>query len=460
MYLSFYELLEKPFNLTPSTRFLYLGESHKEALALLTYGITERKGFVLLTGEVGTGKTTMVQALLQGLDENMRIVCLSNPLMTARDLIHYIGFSALKRKEHYRSKAEFLLEFEEFLKQCRHNRHHFTLIVDEAQKLSFDLLEEIRLLSNMESSEEKLINIFLVGQPELNEKLNDMRCRPLLQRISVRHHIRPLDLGETRDYVLTRLRVAGAKDGEGIFSKGVIKAIHDYSKGYPRMINILADNALLLGYARGEKKITPSMIEESYGDLQLEGSFLRSEPQAVSPKPGVETDRPSRSGSSAWKWAAIVFFFVMMFAFALLWYWQEPIGRLGTILSESKERDATPRADNRSVVRRRLDREDKVVLGQSPEEKQIAGEESPLPTTEEGGTPPLEIEALRSISADKKEPLKTAIVKEGDTLAELATSMYGRVNGDILRLIQRNNPGVQDIDRIRVGQRIVFPPLD
>ena len=199
MYTEFYGLKEKPFNLTPSPRFLYLGETHKEALALLTYGVVERKGFILLTGEVGTGKITMVRALLAHLDKSIQYVHISNPLLTPPAFMDYLAFCAFKKKLHFKSKADFLIEFEKFLKHCLQHQRNFVLILDEAQNFSFEVLEEIRLLSNMETADEKLINIFLVGQPELNEKLRQPRCRSLLQRISIRHHIKPLDLIGTQE---------------------------------------------------------------------------------------------------------------------------------------------------------------------------------------------------------------------------------------------------------------------
>jgi len=277
MYLDFYNLKDKPFNLTPSSRSLYLGDIHKEALALLTYGVMERKGFILLTGEVGTGKTTMVHALLTSLGEDVQYVYLSNPLFSVNDFMSYLAFSAFKERKNFHSKTEFLIQFEIFLKEQLKNRKNFVLIIDEAQKISFDILEEIRLLSNMETSEEKLINIFLVGQPELNETLNQPRCRPLLQRISIRYHIKSLDEASALEYITTRLRLAGAERPDSVIPGKVAREIYRYSDGYPRMINILADNALLLGYSRGIRNITPAMIRECYNDLKLEGSFFDAE---------------------------------------------------------------------------------------------------------------------------------------------------------------------------------------
>jgi general secretion pathway protein A len=305
LYTEFYNLQEKPFDLTHSSRFLYLGEAHKEALAMLTYGVVERKGFVLLTGEVGTGKTTMVHALLAELDKSVKCVHLANPLLTPKEFRNYLTLSAFKNRIAFKSKANFLLAFEAFLTRCSQKQRSFLLLVDEAHKLSFDLLEEIRLLSNMETAEEKLINIFLVGQPELNKKLSDPKCRALLQRISIRYQIKPLSPEGTEEYITKRLKVAGARKADEIFSESVRKAIHEYSKGYPRMINILSDNLLLLGYARGDRRLTPAMVRECFEDLKLEypAPAVNHEPEPVAAI--TEDETRESSGTGFWKWALI-----------------------------------------------------------------------------------------------------------------------------------------------------------
>jgi len=301
MYTQFYNLKQKPFSLTPSVRSLYLGDIHKEALALLTYGVMDRKGFILLTGEVGTGKTTMVHALLNSLGKDIQYVYLSNPLFSVNDFMNYLAFSAFKEKMDFKNKTDFLINFELFLKKQAKDQKNFTLIIDEAQKLSFELLEEIRLLSNLETSEEKLINIFLVGQPELNELLNQPRCRPLLQRISIRYHIKALDEAASFEYISTKLNLAGAGKPDTIIPRNVAKTIFHYSDGYPRMINILADNVLLLGYSRGEKHITPGMVKECYNDLQLEGSVFDAGKQ----KAVMEKRKGFLARLSNFKWAAL-----------------------------------------------------------------------------------------------------------------------------------------------------------
>ncbi|UCF82308.1 MAG: DUF2914 domain-containing protein [Desulfobacteraceae bacterium] len=312
MYAEFYNLKEIPFDLTPSPRFVYLGESHKKALALLNYGVTERKGFILLTGEIGTGKTTMVKTLLSNLDTNIQCVYLSNPLLSPSEFIDYLAFWAFKRKIHFKSHADFLSEFEQFLRRCLEDQKNFILIIDEAQNLSFDLLEEIKLLSDMEFAGEKLINIFLVGQVELNDKLRDPGCSAIQQRIKRRYHIPPLDLAGTREYLATRLKIAGATDGNDIFSVNAIEAIYQYSEGYPRMINSLADNVLLLGYAKGERKITPPLVKQCYGDMGLKDSL----PESRQKKPVQHEIRREEhiNRGRQWKWAAAIFFVLVILA--------------------------------------------------------------------------------------------------------------------------------------------------
>jgi type II secretory pathway predicted ATPase ExeA len=314
VYTEFYNLAEKPFDLTHSSRFLYLGEVHKEALAMLSYGVMERKGFVLLTGEVGTGKTTILRSMLNDLDKNVKYVHLANPLLSPKEFMNYLTLSAFRNRISFKAKAEFLLAFEAFLTRCSQHRKHFLLVIDEAHKLSYDLLEEIRLLSNMETADEKLLSIFLVGQPELNQKLGDPRCRALLQRISIRYNIKPLNLQETEEYITKRLKVAGAKKADDLFPSAVRRAIHEYAGGYPRMINILSDNLLLLGYAKGQRKLSPAMVKECFEDLKLDDSpparTIHEPETKIVPRRAEPRPSPTRSG--LWKWALVALLVIFL----------------------------------------------------------------------------------------------------------------------------------------------------
>jgi general secretion pathway protein A len=462
MYADFYGLKEKPFNLTPSPRFLYLGETHKEALALLTYGVAERKGFILLTGEVGTGKTTIIQALLAGLDQNIQYVYLSNPLFSPEEFMDYLASSAFKRKVHLRNKAEFLVEFEGFLKECLQHQRIFILILDEAQKLSYELLEEIRLLSNMETADEKLINIFLVGQPELNDRLSEPRCRPLLQRISVRHHIKPLDFDAVREYVLTRMRIAGCKDASKIFPKETIRALHRLSGGYPRLINVLADNALLVGYTRETRKIPPSIIEECSRDMRLD----RSLPERPREVPEASSEVPAEKGLGKWRVAiaaaAVAILFVLLgltvgsqdFAERLRHFWGTPDKPL---VEEKKPilPAATPREEAKAPAQENPISAD-AKHGQGTDAK--GNMKPPLETASGPRAAPADLLA-ESVASKEGSSWRTMVVKPGDTLTELAITVYGRVDQAILDAVKRSNPQMLDVNRIEVGQKFRFPPL-
>ena len=267
MYLEHYGLRCSPFEMTPDPSFLYLGEAHREGLATLVYGVQSRKGFVLLSGEVGTGKTTLLHALLAQLDRKTLAAFIFNPKLEVleffRMLFHEYGI-----EKACETKAEYLLELNRFLIGRLEQDLPTVLIVDEAQNLSAEMLEEIRLLSNLETPSSKLIQILLVGQPELLETLARPELRQLRQRVVLRHKLRPFSADETRDYIGERLRLAGYT-GKDIFNKGAIREVHAVSQGLPRLVNVVCDGALLLGYARELRKLGPDVIREVAGDLDL-----------------------------------------------------------------------------------------------------------------------------------------------------------------------------------------------
>jgi type II secretory pathway predicted ATPase ExeA len=471
VYTSFYNLKEKPFNLTPSPRFLYLGETHKEALSLLTYGVMERKGFVLLTGEVGTGKTTIVQTLLGDLDSSVKYVSLSNPTLSAKDFLFYVA-SGLGLKTQFESKGSFLIHFENFLQTLLHQQQNVLLIVDEAQKLSLTLLEEIRLLSNMETADEKLINIFLVGQPELNQKLSHPECRPLLQRISIRYHINPLHVIETEAYIKTRLKLAGARDTK-IFSKKVIRAIHSYARGYPRMINILCDNALLLGYSNGKKHITVEMIEECYSDLQLPEYFLQKDTDIQIKR---EPEAPESVKKRTYLRAAVLtlLFFALLTAGSFSSLGQRYLKTAGFFYKAHLISKPPPTEKKSSVIVREKalpsSNEEKKRIGTKAEFKIAKTEITKAEIKENLPTPklsspkgklPEKSKLLKSDQSAKKENVlkiekEILTVKPGDTLLGLAMEMYGYADKKTLNQIQRENPEIRDVNLIAVGQKILF----
>jgi general secretion pathway protein A len=267
MYLEHYGLIRQPFEMTPDPAFLYLGEAHQEGLATLVYGVRARKGFVMLTGEVGTGKTTLLHALLAQLDPDTASAFLFNPRLEPLDFFHVL-FDELGIDQVCHTKGEYLLALNHFLIERLREGKSTLLIVDEAQNLSAEMLEEIRLLSNLETPTSKLLQIMLVGQPELDEMLQRQELRQLRQRIVLRFQLRPFDLQETAGYIEERLRLAGYT-GKALFRRSAIQRIQDVSGGIPRLINIICDGSLLLGYSRDLESLDGGVIDEVARDLGL-----------------------------------------------------------------------------------------------------------------------------------------------------------------------------------------------
>jgi general secretion pathway protein A len=259
--LEFFGLQQKPFNPTPDPSFLYPSPGHREGLAQLLYGVQEHKGFILLTGEVGTGKTTLLRTLLSRLDGNTASAFVFDTTLPFEGLLEYIleDFGVAKPGE---SHAQRLIALNNFLIERRRAGQNTVLILDEAQNLDVRALEQIRLLSNFETQTEKLLQILLVGQPELLDKLDRPELRQLKQRISLRCRLLPLTRAQTRDYIRTRLRIAGASN-LGLFSDAAITRIVEYSGGIPRLINTLCDHCLLIGYADQIRRIDRKIVEEA-----------------------------------------------------------------------------------------------------------------------------------------------------------------------------------------------------
>jgi len=271
MYLAFYGLKENPFNVTSDPSFLYLSHTHQEAIDHLLYGIDQRKGFVEITGEIGAGKTTICRALLNQLDHKTKTCLIFNSSLPENQLLEAIvedfGIQAERR-----SKVVLLRQLNHFLLEQLSSGNNTVLIIDEAQNLRSSALESIRMLSNLETEKEKLLQIVLVGQPELREKLNSPKLLQLRQRISVRFHVNALAKDEIEKYINHRLIVAGGELKIN-FTPEALDEIYLYSKGIPRMINIACDKALLLGFAKEtyliERNIVRKSIEEVEGQFNL-----------------------------------------------------------------------------------------------------------------------------------------------------------------------------------------------
>ncbi|HEY2989024.1 MAG TPA: AAA family ATPase [Candidatus Binatia bacterium] len=280
MYLNFYGLKQKPFNPTPDPRFLYLTPSHREALAQILYGVQEGKGFIVLTGEVGTGKTTLIQTLLRRLDERTEAAFIFNSKLPFEAIVEYM-LRDFGITDSLLTQSQQLFALNNFLIERRRAGQNTLLIIDEAQNLDTSALEQVRLLSNFETPTDKLLQIFLAGQPELQVKLDLPELRQLKQRIALRSVIRQLTPDETYDYVHHRLRIAGGRTD--IFTDAALNRIAKYARGTPRLVNIVCDHSLLFGYAEQKRRIDRDTIDQVVAYLE----------QGERPQ---QTQRRSRSG--------------------------------------------------------------------------------------------------------------------------------------------------------------------
>lgn len=301
MYQGYYGLRQRPFTLTSNPRYLLLTPAHAEALGSLQYGLEARIGIIVLLGESGTGKTTVLRAALASQPAGHHVVWIHNPLLSRSDffqhLTHGFGLSA----EAAASKTQFLWELTRTLEErVRHGRHT-SLIVDEAHALPRELLEEIRLLANIETDEEKLLPVVLAGQPELGQRLNQPDLRQLKQRTALRCTLRALKLRETADYIAGRIAIAGGEAAR-LFTGEAVKLIHQYSGGVPRTISVVCDNALVAGYAAEERPVDVGTVREVCGDLDLTmtepAGDRGAQPQpATSGSAGEGERRPARAAS-------------------------------------------------------------------------------------------------------------------------------------------------------------------
>ncbi|HVB34932.1 MAG TPA: AAA family ATPase [Patescibacteria group bacterium] len=294
MYQNFFELRGNPFGTNPDPRYLYLTRDAQEALACLTYGIQARKGFIVLSGEVGTGKTTLLNKLLNWLrGDRAATAFVFNPSLTVGEFLDFMmaDFGIACQSP---MKSQVLLHLNRWLLERYRAGEAVVLIVDEAQNLSLEVLEEIRLLTNLETSSEKLIQIVLSGQPELDEKLKLPQLRQLRQRINLRAYLHPLTLEEARGYIAERLRIAGG-DGREIFAPEAIERVHFCSNGIPRLFNLLCEHALISAFADQDRIVTAERIEQTAGELELDQKNAVTLGPVGEPEPTVQEKELLRS---------------------------------------------------------------------------------------------------------------------------------------------------------------------
>lgn len=464
IYAGFYGLRESPFALTPETRHLFLSESHQEALASAIYGIQERKGFVLILGEVGTGKTTLVRHLLARFGSDVRTVFVFNPAVTFLELLQIIlrdlelPCPALRRVEMIDTLNEYLL------KEAAAGRY-VVLIIDEAQHLAPGILEEVRMLSNLETGGGKLLQILLVGQPELGDKLGRPELRQLRQRISLVAELQPLSDADTRRYVAHRLEMAG-HSGKPIFTRRALTSIYRASRGVPRLINAICDKALVLGYAAGATRVKRKIIRQVLKDWTV----FRRRPRARAAS--ARTLRPDAGGLRATllKGAAIVGVLgVVWGGLALtltgprlsemplqLWrsFWSAG-AQVSTVESSTRGQPQQPSPVRPAVESARKAKEARPSAG-TDEAPAVSLPDRPMrqQSMSTRGLPA----AAREVPAP--EPGRQVVVKAGDIFTALVLRHYGRAEVALLDYVKTANPELTNVDELQVGQRLKLPVFD
>ncbi len=470
MYSSFYGFTEKPFDVTPDPKFLYLNGGRKEPLAALLYGIMHRRGFVVIVGEVGTGKTTLINSVLGRLDEKTKVAYIFDTDMSFGELLIMILVElGLTRASEKITKVQALTLLNNFAIRQFAKGGNVAIVIDEAQNLNQRSMENLRLLSNLETRKQKLIQIVLSGQPELDEKLNRPELRQLKQRISLKRYIVPLDEKETYEYIEHRLKIANYKSGS-LFNRKARKLIWKYSGGIPRKINILCDNALLVGFALQKRKITENIIDEVVRDLsyspfsqRTDSDGNRSEKNSSGPKKNFFV-RPGFAVTSAFLILLCLLFVAMRYFFPS-WSDMIDIRSVGSRaeISEAIVRKPVPAPSNLAIIN-----EPSI----ADEQKETKGggflfESESENTGYEAGPNSIDakIDAFasdRDVSENNSplridEPGRVVVAKQGDCLSKLIIEAYGGFDQDKLNAFLRENPQIQNPDLLRVGQALIFP---
>jgi general secretion pathway protein A len=410
MYLKYYGLKKQPFHITPDPEFLYLSPSHREALAAIIYGIEQRKGFIAIIGAVGVGKTTILRSYLETSEKkHLKIIYIFNTRLTFEELLKTI-YQELGLHIESNDVLNMINKLYEVLIEEYKQSNTVVLIIDEAQNMPVDTLENLRMLSNLETSKDKLIQIVLVGQQEFEATLNLNRLRQLRQRLAIRSIILPLTRNESMEYVRFRLQKAGS-NVTSVFTTEALKKITKKAKGIPRVLNILCDNALITGFGYRQKPVSKKIAQEIIRDFD-----------------GLE----QRSFRRWWLSAASVMALLILGITAWFVLYKETYtGKVAvTVPREEKESDNAVRETK-------------------PTEKPVAQDN-------QMELAPAKIEVL-SVIGKSGPGVTTKTVAPGDTLSKLAQKVYGNADTKVMKTIQQNNPQIADPNLIHAGSTIVFP---
>jgi general secretion pathway protein A len=483
MYLDFYQLKKAPFHITPDPEFLFLSPSHKAALGSIIYGIEERQGFVAITGEVGLGKTTILRSYLERIDQrHLKTIYIFNANVAFRSLLKTIF-----REFNLDFEADDLFEMVNRLHQALVEEYkqgrNVALIIDEAQNMPVETLENLRMLSNLETATQKLVQIVLIGQPEFERKLELHELRQLKQRLVIRSVIAPLTAEESLAYMQHRLAKV-ALTPEPIFTKGALKRIADKARGTPRTLNILCTNALIAGFGYRQKPITARTTKEVIGEFEGKKKPLRYKRSlawsaAVVVGAGVLWVSPYRA--------------VVLSGFEKTGYVQSTIEKLRGIEHKPVEYPAKPRTAPppphaspllEAVYSQGLSRTaavDPADTNGTKDHSPAAGEnradrldkqeaiakDIPVKDASAHGSPLEREPQTGQVAAEQRVVLDTntagwplvKVMQKGDYISRLAVEIYGSVNEAILEMIRKHNPQIKDLNKVEVGEKVLFPKL-
>ncbi len=484
MYRNFFQFSEKPFDITPDPKFLYLSRAHREVLSSLIYGIRERRGFIVVLGEAGTGKTTLLRSVFDRLGEEVKVANIFNTDVTFDEMLEMVLVDlGLASEKERLTKPEAHHRLNGLAIQQLAAGGNVVIMVDEAQNLDRHCLENLRLLSNLETRKNKLLQIILSGQPELEEKLRRPDLRQLSQRVNLRRYVLPLDEKETNEYIEHRLKIARYQ-GPPLFTKDAKKLIWQSSRGIPRIINTLCDNALLIGFALKEREISEGPVREAIDDLTRDRFLNVPEPQpnvlpspAILPEPEAAGRRPGLGLTIFFVACLSLLVGAVLGVLGIQWKGNDgpsfqdivrppisgahesPSGVSAPQLlpeAEKKEKPSSlaalahpaaegnqPSPDHRSPLV-----EAQIEPSSATEQQAVEGNGEKTAEINQKAVPELPLEAAMVVSA-----------KEGDTLFRVIAQHYGRYNKAIERKVLLANPGITDPDRIYVRQRIRMPDL-
>jgi general secretion pathway protein A len=468
MYLDFYRLKKNPFHITPDPEFLFLSSSHKEASASLVYGIEERKGFISITGEIGVGKTTILRSYLESADpEKLKVVYIFNAMLSFESLLRQIFNELGLVPDQSAGVPELVTRFHRFLIEEYKNDRNVVLIIDEVQNMPVETLENLRMLSNLETSKDKLVQIVMVGQPEFDQKLELTELRQLKQRIAIRCLIKPLSRDESFAYILHRL-MKGSHFHNQVFTKGALKRIVKEARGFPRRINILCDNALITGFGYQRNPVGESIIKEVISDFRGPKSrkLFRAFPVAAV-SAGIILlgvfltqpleNRPEKEASQVPYKAAVKVELPAPPPSDLPVPQQVPViveapkvQQQASELVPPKKIESIPESQVNPLPKKQL-------VGVEPAEKSAdVPKQEPLLTTGSSEAP--KERAASERAASERAASERTVIK-GENVSRVLVETYGYYDPDLMKLFKEANPQIKDVNRIMIGDQLKLPQM-